>query len=89
MVDFFWSYVWPFLIVAIESVVLFKIDNKKVSAFVIAHRNVIPIEDGWGSASECARSDIPLALTYDAEEGHTFCGFVATVDTSQADESAT
>lgn len=74
---------------AIESVVLFKVDGKKVSAFVIAHRNVIPIEDGWGSASECARADIPLALTYDAEEGHTFCGFVATVDTSRADESAT
>ena len=74
---------------AIESVVLFKIDDKKVSAFVIAHRNVIPIEDGWGSASECARADIPLALTYDAEEGHTFCGFIATVDTSRAEESAT
>ena len=74
---------------AVESVVLFKTDGKKVSAFVIAHRNVIPIEDGWGSASECARADIPLALTYDAEEGHTFCGFVATVDTSRADDSAT
>src|SRR5262249_30917744 len=73
---------------AIESVVLFKIDGKAVTAFVIAHRNVIPIEDGWGSASECERSDIPLSLTYDAEEGHTFCGFVAAVDTSPLDGSA-
>jgi hypothetical protein len=73
---------------AIESVVLFKIDDNAVTAFVIAHRNVIPIEDGWGSASECARADIPLSLTYDAEEGHTFCGFVAAVDTTQPGTSA-
>jgi hypothetical protein len=73
---------------AIESVVLFKIDDKAVSAFIIAHRNVIPIEGGWGSARECARSDIPASLTYDAEEGHTFCGFIAAVDTHRPAGSA-
>ena len=73
---------------AIQSVVLFKIDDEAVTAFIIAHRNVIPIEDGWGSASECERSDISLSLTYDAQEGHTFCGFVAAVSTRRPDGSA-
>jgi len=73
---------------AVESIVLFRIEHRAVTAFVIAHHNVIPIEDGWGQASECSRSDIPVSLTYDAEEGHTYCGFIAAVDTSRSAASA-
>ena len=38
---------------AIQSVVLFKIEDGMVAAFIIADRNLIPVEEGWGTASEC------------------------------------
>src|SRR5260221_14559982 len=38
---------------AIQSVVLFKIEHGMVAAFIIVDRNLIPVEEGWGTASEC------------------------------------
>jgi hypothetical protein len=66
---------------AMESVVLFRVDAGQASAFVIAHRNMISIEDGWGTASECGRDDLGAVVNFEAEDAHTFCGFVAAVDT--------
>ena len=64
---------------AIESLVLLKLADKPaktVAAFVIARRNAIAITDGWGVAPECQRTDILLAVVYQDDEGHSFCGFV-------------
>lgn len=67
---------------AIESLVLFRLaasPSKEVAAFVIARRNAVAIEQGWGVAPECQRTDLLLATTYDDSEGHVFCGFVTHV----------
>jgi hypothetical protein len=69
---------------AIESAVLFQIEDGRVTALVVAHHNMIPIERGWGTASECMRSDLPVVVEFDAADGHGFCGFAAAVDTSSA-----
>jgi hypothetical protein len=64
---------------AIESLVLFKLADKPaktVAAFVIARRNAVAIADGWGVAPECQRTDILLAIVYQDDEGHNYCGFV-------------
>src|SRR5690242_7114660 len=64
---------------AIDSLVLIKLADKPaktVAAFVIARRNAIAITDGWGVAPECQRTDILLAVVYQDDEGHSFCGFV-------------
>ena len=64
---------------AIDSLVLLKLADgpaKTVAAFVIARRNAIAITDGWGVAPECERTDILLAVVYQDDEGHSFCGFV-------------
>jgi hypothetical protein len=74
---------------AIQSVVLFKIEDGTVAAFIIADRNLIPVEEGWGTASECLSMnpdgddvDLPVIVTYDSAPAHTFCGFVGKYDTS-------
>jgi hypothetical protein len=74
---------------AIESVVLFKIEDGTVAAFIIADRNLIPVEEGWGTASECLSMspsgddiDLPVIVTYDAVAAHNFCGFVGKFDTT-------
>jgi hypothetical protein len=67
---------------AIESLVLFRLapaPSKQVAAFVIARRNAVPIEQGWGIAPECQRTDLLLATSFDDSEGHVFCGFVTHV----------
>jgi hypothetical protein len=66
---------------AIETVVLFRLDGSRVDAFVSASRNLVPVEEGWGTASECLGEDVelPLTLTYDSQGAHTFCGFVGEV----------
>jgi hypothetical protein len=64
---------------AIESLVLLRLADKPaktVAAFVIARRNAIAITDGWGVAPECQRTDILLAVVYQDDEGHSYCGFV-------------
>ena len=64
---------------AIDSLVLLKLADKPaktVAAFVIARRNAIAITDGWGVAPECQRTDILLAVVYQDDEGHSFCGFI-------------
>jgi len=73
---------------AIESVVLFKIEDGTVSAFIIANRNLIPVEEGWGTASECLSMspdgddiEVPVVVTYDAVAAHNFCGFASNYDT--------
>ena len=65
---------------AIETVILFRQDQQVVDAFVAASSNVVPIEEGWGTASECLGEDVelPLIVNYDAAGAHTFCGFVGT-----------
>ncbi|MFL5334298.1 MAG: hypothetical protein ACJ8H8_14180 [Geminicoccaceae bacterium] len=66
---------------AIETVILFRQGRQVVDAFVAASRNVVPIEDGWGTASECLGENVelPLIVNYDATGAHTFCGFLAAV----------
>ena len=66
---------------AIETVILFRQDQQVVDAFVAASSNVVPIEEGWGTATECLGEDVelPLIVNYDAVGAHTFCGFVAPV----------
>lgn len=73
---------------AIENVVLFRLDGSRVTAFVIAQRNVIAIENGWGLAPECLRTDLLGLEVYDAAEGHSFCGFVTHVATAVDSTSA-
>ena len=69
---------------AIESVVLFHAEDGEVTALVVAQHNLIPIEDGWGTATECTRDDLPVVANFDAADGHSFCGFAAAVDTASA-----
>ena len=66
---------------AVETLVLFRLDGSVVEAFVTASRNRAPIEEGWGTASECLGEDVelPLVLQFDAAGAHTFCGFVGEV----------
>jgi hypothetical protein len=66
---------------AIETVILFRQEHQLVDAFVAASRNVVPIEEGWGTANECLGEDVelPLIVNYDAAGAHTFCGFVGAV----------
>ena len=64
---------------AIESLVLFQLaakPDKTVAAFAIARRNAVAIQDGWGVAPECQRTDILFAIVYLDDEGHNYCGFV-------------
>ena len=66
---------------AIETVILFRLDGQAIEAFVAASRNVVPVEEGWGTARECLAEDVELSLihNYDAAGAHTFCGFVGEV----------
>src|SRR5262249_12887042 len=61
---------------AIEDVVLFKQAKDTVPAFIIAHRNLISRNDGWGIAPDCDRDDILATVNWDDADGHGFCGFV-------------
>jgi hypothetical protein len=69
---------------AIESVVLFRVEDKKVVAFIVADANAIPIEEGWGTASECLGEDeaLPVVVSYDASGNHTYCGFAGRLKTA-------
>jgi len=67
---------------AIENVVLFRVVDSRVAAFVLAQRNVIATERGWGFAPECHRADLLDSVVYDGADGHSFCGFVAQVATT-------
>ena len=62
---------------AIETVVLFRVGDGVVTALVVAQHNLIPIEDGWGTATECTGGDLPVVASFDAADGHIFCGFAA------------
>ena len=73
---------------AIENVVLFRLAGERVIAFVIAQRNVIAIENGWGLAPECERSDLLGLVVFDGAENHSFCGFVDYVATAVDSTSA-
>lgn len=66
---------------AIETVILFRLDGSVIDAFVAASRNLVPVEEGWGTARECLAEDVELSviLNYDAAGTHTFCGFVGEV----------
>ena len=66
---------------AVETLVLFRLNGSLVEGFVSATRNRVPIEEGWGTASECLGEDVelPLVVQYDAAGAHTFCGFVGEV----------
>jgi hypothetical protein len=67
---------------AIESEVLLRIEDDTVVAFVIAQRNLLPVEEGWGTASECiGEIAVPVVQSYDSSAAHTFCGFAARYDT--------
>ena len=66
---------------AIKTLILFHRTGQVVDAFVAASHNVVPIEEGWGTANECLGEDVELTtiVNYDAAGAHTFCGFVAPV----------
>ena len=66
---------------AIETLILFRLNGRLVEAFVTASRNFAPVEEGWGTASECLAEDVelPLVVQYDAAGAHTFCGFAGEV----------
>ncbi|MFO1057532.1 MAG: hypothetical protein U1E53_11260 [Dongiaceae bacterium] len=67
---------------AIETEVLFRIEDDTVVAFLIAHRNLLPVEEGWGTASECiGEIEVPVVVSYDSSAAHTFCGFASRFDT--------
>jgi hypothetical protein len=75
---------------AIESEVLFRIEDDTVVAFIIANRNLLPVEDGWGTASECIGEDVrpPVVVTYDRSITHAFCAFAAPFDTAVEERTA-
>lgn len=73
---------------AIENVVLFRLAENRVAAFVIAQRNAVAIENGWGLAPECERTDLLGLVVYDGSENHSFCGFVNYVATAVDSTSA-
>jgi hypothetical protein len=66
---------------AIETYVLFRLDGRKVTAFATVQHNLIPIETGWGVAGECVRTDLPLRVVFDGDEGHSRCAFAGEIDT--------
>jgi hypothetical protein len=67
---------------AIETLVLFRLDERKVTAFATLQHNLIPIETGWGVAADCMRTDMPLRVFFDGgDEGHSRCGFAGEVAT--------
>ena len=72
----------------IEDVVLFKRAKGPVPAFIIAHRNLVSRDDGWGVAADCDREDILATVSWDSADGHGFCGFVNHVMTAVTDDSA-
>lgn len=72
---------------AVESVALFQVENDAVAGFIVARRNVIPVEGGWGTTSDCGRSDIYEAVTFDDSPDRPFCGFVSYVVTNVSDAS--
>lgn len=69
---------------AIETVVLIRAEYGMVTALVVAQHNLIPVESGWGTASECTRDDLPVAVVFDDADGHGLCGFAAPVDSGSA-----
>src|SRR5882724_6040517 len=73
---------------AIEDVVLFKQAKDAVPAFIIAHRNLVSRDDGWGIAPDCDRDDILATVNWDDADGHGFCGFVNHIQTAVTAESA-
>jgi hypothetical protein len=73
---------------AIEDVVLFQRAKDTVSAFIIAHRNLVSRDEGWGVAADCDRDDILAKVGWDEADGHGFCGFVNHVQTAVTEDSA-
>jgi hypothetical protein len=72
----------------VEDIVLLKLAGNRVAAFILAHRNVIGVDQGWGEGPDCERDDIHFAVVYDDAENHMFCGFVNHVITSMDDDEA-
>jgi hypothetical protein len=72
---------------AIETLVLFRLEGGMVTAFATVQHNLVPIETGWGVAEECVRTDMALRLIFDADEGHSRCGFAAAVEIAPASAS--
>ena len=73
---------------AIEDVVLFKQAKDTVPAFIIAHRNLVSRDGGWGIAPDCDREDILATVNWDDADGHGFCGFINHVQTAVTADSA-
>src|SRR5258706_2316485 len=75
---------------AVESVVLLRIEGKRVVAFIVANANLVPIEGGWGTASECLGDDeaLPVVVNYDASGSHTYCGFAGRLKTAEGGDVA-
>jgi hypothetical protein len=73
---------------AVESVVLLQVSGSRVSAFVMAQRNAIGVDKGWGLAPECNRTDLYAAIAYENSDTHAFCGFATSVATAASPQDA-
>ena len=46
----------------VRTVILFQVTNNQVGTILEVNTNVLPTTDGWGTASDCARTDLVLAV---------------------------
>lgn len=46
---------------SIHNAILVQTDGARVTAKVEIHANALPVMDGWGIASDCERTDLPIA----------------------------
>lgn len=46
---------------SIHKAILLQTDGNRVTAKVEIHANALPVMDGWGIASDCERTDLPIA----------------------------
>jgi len=46
----------------LRTIILFRVVNDRVDTILEVNTNVLPTTDGWGTASDCARTDLVLAV---------------------------
>ena len=46
----------------LRTIILFQVANNRVDTILEVNTNVLPTTDGWGTASDCARTDLVLAV---------------------------
>jgi uncharacterized membrane protein len=63
----------------VMSVVLFRVEQGTVTAFVTIHTNLRPAQQGWGAAAACRRTDLYAATPGVDHGGDVSCSFAAPV----------